>query len=56
MRVTKEEFTALLSKKKKLKDEIEMINISTEKKIAVIVGRLVEVEDLISRVKVEEDR
>ncbi len=55
MRVTKEEFTGLLNKQKNLKEQIKIVRETAEKKVAVITGRLAEVDSLIARVKVEEE-
>lgn len=55
MRVTKEEFTGLLNKQKNLKEQIKIIRETAEKKVAVITGRLAEVDSLIARVKVDEE-
>lgn len=55
MRVTKEEFTGLLNKQKNLKEQIKIVRETAEKKMAVITGRLAEVDSLIARVKVDEE-
>lgn len=55
MRVTKEEFTGLLNKQKNLKEQIKIVRETAEKKVAVITGRLAEVNSLIARVKVDEE-
>lgn len=55
MRVTKEEFTGLLNKQKNLKEQIKIVKETAEKKVAVITGRLAEVDSLIARVKVDEE-
>ena len=55
MRVTKEEFTGLLNKQKNLKEQIKIVRETAEKKVAVITGRLAEVDSLIARVKVDEE-
>lgn len=55
MRVTKEEFTGLLNKQKNLKEQIKIVRETAEKKVAVIIGRLAEVDSLIARVKVDEE-
>ncbi len=55
MRVTKEEFTGLLNKQKNLKEQIKIVRETAEKKVAIITGRLAEVDSLIARVKVDEE-
>ena len=55
MIVTKEEFTGLLNKQKNLKEQIKIVRETAEKKVAVITGRLAEVDSLIARVKVDEE-
>ena len=55
MRVTKEELTGLLNKQKNLKEQIKIVRETAEKKVAVITGRLAEVDSLIARVKVDEE-
>lgn len=55
MKVTKEEFEGLRNKQKNLKEQINIVRESAEKKVAVITGRLAEIDDLIARVKVEEE-
>lgn len=55
MKVTKEEFEGLKNKQKELKKQIEIIREAAEKKVAVITGRLSELDSLISRVKIEEE-
>lgn len=55
MRVTKEEFIGLLNKQKNLKEQIKIVRETAEKKVAVITGRLAEVDSLIARVKVDEE-
>lgn len=55
MRVTREEFTGLLNKQKNLKEQIKIVRETAEKKVAVITGRLAEVDSLIARVKVDEE-
>lgn len=55
MRDTKEEFTGLLNKQKNLKEQIKIVRETAEKKVAVITGRLAEVDSLIARVKVDEE-
>lgn len=55
MRVTKEEFDGLRRKQRNLNEQIKVIKESAERKVAVITGRLAEVDELISRVKIDEE-
>lgn len=55
MKITKEELEKLKNKEKNLKQQIERIEEEAKRKTAVITGRLMEVQELISRVKIEEE-